>query len=149
MKKMTMKFGGTSVGSADALSRAVDIVVLESKRWDRIVVVVSAMNGVTDELLRAAVTASQKDDKTHRQIHDRIFARYRDIVQEMVEGPEARRELLAALETLMEILPHACAELARSGPADGQIMDSVASLGERSCARIFSMDFTSLRISPK
>jgi aspartate kinase len=138
MKTLTMKFGGTSVGSADALSRAVDIVVRESRRWDRIAVVVSAMSGVTDELLRAAVTASQKDDRTHRQIHDRLLAKYKEVVEEAIEGPELRRELLATLETLMELFSQSCTELTLLGQADGQIEDIVASLGERCCARIFA-----------
>ena len=133
-----MKFGGTSVGSVSALSQAAVIVVRESSRWDQIVVVVSAMSGVTDALLKAATTASEKDDKTHRRIHDRLLAKYRDVVEEIIEKPEARRELFAALESLMDKFSKSCTELARLGQADVRNMDIVASLGERGCAHIFA-----------
>lgn len=138
MKRLTMKFGGTSVGSVDALSRAADIVVGESRRWDQIAVVVSAMNGVTDALLRATTTASQKDDRTHRQIHNSLLTKYKDVVEEMIEGSEARSELLATLEGLMEIFSQSCTELTQLGQADGRNVDIVVSLGERCCARIFA-----------
>ena len=138
MKRLTMKFGGTSVGSVDALSQAADIVVSESRRWDQIAVVVSAMSGVTNALLRATTTASQKDDRTHRQIHNSLLAKYKDVVEEMIEGPEERSELLSTLEALMEIFSQSCTELALQGQSNGQIVDIVASLGERCCARIFA-----------
>ncbi len=138
MNRLTMKFGGTSVGSVDALSRAADIVVSESRRWDQVVVVVSAMSGVTDALLRAATTASDKNDRTHRQIHDRLLAKYVEVVEEMIEEPDVRRELIITLESLMEVMSQSCSELTRLGQADGRNMDIVASLGERCCARIFA-----------
>ena len=49
---LVLKFGGTSVGSAENLSRALEIV--RSQSGARPVVVVSAHSGVTNELLRLA-----------------------------------------------------------------------------------------------
>lgn len=138
MKKLAMKFGGTSLGRGDAMSRAAEIVVRESERWEQIAVVVSAMSGVTDELLRAATTAAAKDDETHRRIHDSLLAKYNEVVGEMIEGQEARRELLTTLEGLMDSLSHSCTELARLGLEEGRHFDIVVSLGERCSARIFA-----------
>jgi aspartate kinase len=138
MKKLVMKFGGTSVGSVDALSRAADIVLSESGGWDQIVVVVSAMSGVTDALLKAASSAAGKDDETHRRIQDNLLAKYNDVLEEMIEEREARREVFTTLEGLMETLSQSCAELVQLGREDGRLMDMVASLGERCCARIFA-----------
>jgi aspartate kinase len=138
MKKLTMKFGGTSVGSVDALSRAADIVVAESGRWDQMVVVVSAMSGVTDDLLRAARTAAQRDDQTHRRIHKTLLAKYSEVVEEMIKEQGAREDVVARLEGLMGSLPQSCEELARLGQEEGRIMDIVASLGERCCAYLFA-----------
>lgn len=138
MKRLTMKFGGTSIGSVHAFRLAADIVARDSSRWDQIVVVVSAMSGVTDALVEAASTASEGDDKTHRQIHDRLVAKYGEVVRELIKEPEARNELLLALKSLMDKLPQSCSELRRLGHRDPRRMDIVASLGERSCARIFA-----------
>lgn len=138
MKNLTMKFGGTSLGSADALLRAADIVVRESNRWDQMIVVVSAMSGVTDELLHAATRAAQKDDETHRRIHNRLLTKYKEVLQEVIQGEEGRVELFSTLEKLMESLPRSCADLISQGQPDGRNMDIVASLGERCCAHILA-----------
>ena len=58
-KTLVMKFGGTSVGSADALVSAAQIICNAKKDWARVVVVTSAMSGVTDLLLQSASLAAQ------------------------------------------------------------------------------------------
>ena len=47
-----LKFGGTSVGSAEAIARVKDIVA--SLKDEAVVIVVSALGGVTDRLIRMA-----------------------------------------------------------------------------------------------
>ncbi len=51
---IVMKFGGTSVGSAERMKNVADIVAHHAQRAE-VVVVVSAMGGVTDMLIRAAI----------------------------------------------------------------------------------------------
>jgi aspartate kinase len=57
-KTLVMKFGGTSVGSADALVNAAQIIRDAKKDWGRVVVITSAMSGVTNLLLDSAASAS-------------------------------------------------------------------------------------------
>src|SRR5215470_11590791 len=52
-KLQVMKFGGTSVGDADCIQRAAEIVA-KAATENRVVVVVSAMSGVTNRLVAAA-----------------------------------------------------------------------------------------------
>jgi aspartokinase/homoserine dehydrogenase 1 len=68
MTLLTMKFGGTSVGSVAAVTQAADIVLEQAQKWDHVAVVVSAMSGVTDALTRGALTAASDDDQTYRSI---------------------------------------------------------------------------------
>jgi aspartate kinase len=138
MKKLTMKFGGTSLGDVSALSQAADIVTNEIKRWDQVVVVVSAMSGVTDDLLRAARAAVKGDDQAHRRIRDSLLAKYNEVVGEMIEGEKERGAVTAALETLMESLPQSCSKLVELGREEGRFMDAVVSLGERCSALLFA-----------
>ena len=56
-KTLVMKFGGTSVGSAAAVVQAAQIVAATAQQWPRLVVVTSALSGVTDLLLETARTA--------------------------------------------------------------------------------------------
>ena len=48
MRTLTMKFGGTSVGDAAALSQAAEIVLDSAQEWGRLVVVVSAAGAAKD-----------------------------------------------------------------------------------------------------
>jgi len=50
-KTLVMKFGGTSVGSVEAMTQAIRIVQQARQNWPHMVVVASALNGVTNLLL--------------------------------------------------------------------------------------------------
>jgi aspartokinase len=54
-----MKFGGTSVGSVDALTKATQIIKEARAQYPRLAVITSAMSGVTDLLLKSATLAAQ------------------------------------------------------------------------------------------
>ncbi len=56
-----MKFGGTSVGDASCIARVAEIVA-KASRQNPVVVVVSAMSGVTNRLIEAA-TCSEAGDR--------------------------------------------------------------------------------------
>ena len=68
MKTLVMKFGGTSVGSAEAIAKSADIIVVAKKEWEQVAVIVSAMSGVTDLLLKGAHTAAEGDGETFRAV---------------------------------------------------------------------------------
>ena len=53
MPTLIMKFGGTSVGTADAIRQCVQIIKESQINWKNIIVVTSAMSGVTNLLLEA------------------------------------------------------------------------------------------------
>ena len=57
---IVMKFGGTSIGNAERMTRSAEIVSEHAKRAE-VAVVVSAMGGITDMLIRAATEASHGD----------------------------------------------------------------------------------------
>ncbi|NVJ46043.1 MAG: bifunctional aspartate kinase/homoserine dehydrogenase I, partial [Cytophagia bacterium] len=55
-----LKFGGTSVGSVEAISKVAEILRKESNQ-EQLVVVVSAMSGVTNTLISISQKAAQRD----------------------------------------------------------------------------------------
>jgi aspartokinase/homoserine dehydrogenase 1 len=59
VKKIVMKFGGTSVATDENIRRVAKIVA-ESIKQDRVVIVVSAMAGVTNQLVEEAEQAKKK-----------------------------------------------------------------------------------------
>src|SRR5215813_3162007 len=80
---IVMKFGGTSVGNADRLRQCAEIVSRGAAK-DRVVVVVSAMAGVTDLIFKtidaarhgegaATKTYLQKFEAVHRELIENLF----------------------------------------------------------------------------
>ena len=52
MKTVVLKFGGTSVGSIDRIKKVCKIIAFYKKKKNRVLVVPSAMSGVTNELIK-------------------------------------------------------------------------------------------------
>ncbi|MDC0059869.1 aspartate kinase [Pelagibacteraceae bacterium] len=62
MKKITLKFGGTSVGSIKRIKKVANIIKKRHREGNQIIVVISAMSGVTNELIRKSKTISNNFD---------------------------------------------------------------------------------------
>ena len=131
---LVLKFGGTSVGSAKAIRQVYEIVkgIDESK-----VVVVSAMSGVTDSLIKASALAVSHDEgfkdvlasikKKHRDTSIELFGNELDSVNELLRELE---EILFAVYMLEELSDRANA--------------LIQSFGERMNARIVSKYFQTM-----
>ena len=64
MKKLTLKFGGTSVGNIQKIKKVANIIKKRHEEGNNIIVVVSAMSGTTNELIKKSNLISDKfDDK--------------------------------------------------------------------------------------
>jgi len=144
MSTLVMKFGGTSVGSAEAILRATDVVQEHAQQWERLAVVVSAMSGVTDALIQSARAAASGDDATYRAIVADLRARHHGVVDallcpEPAEGltqDSERVRLLATVDRFLDQLAAFCYSIHILGEVTPRAMDAVTSLGERISARI-------------
>ncbi len=127
---IVLKFGGTSVGSADRIRAVVDIV--RQQRDRRPVVVVSAHAGVTDRLVQLVEAAPRGDALA---IVQELDARHREILAELEIDPALLRPFFTEL-----------ADLARGlrlvGIASKKAADRVLSLGERCSARTVAAALT-------
>ena len=85
-----MKFGGTSVGSVESIQNLKRIVEAEKKP---VVVVVSALGGITDLLLKTSRLALNGDEHW-RQEFAAIKQRHFDMIDTLFDGDESRREPL-------------------------------------------------------
>ncbi len=147
-KTLVMKFGGTSVGSVDALKSATQIIRDAKQDWERVVVVTSAMSGVTNLLLdapRAALAAKsvgvtresplqehlQKAESTLKEKH---FA----AADALIQNVELREKTKQEISDLIFILVDLCKAMAVLGEVSPRAMDTVASLGERMSVRLLA-----------
>ncbi len=131
MTTLTMKFGGTSVGSAEAHSQAADIVLEQVNDWDHLVVVVSAMSGVTDALTEGAFTAASGDDQTYRAIVADLRVRHYRAVDELLDPDGERADLLSTVDEYLDEFATFCHSVHVLGEVTPRAMDAITSLGER------------------
>ncbi|HOT91285.1 MAG TPA: aspartate kinase [Anaerolineae bacterium] len=136
MKTLVMKFGGTSVGGASAIAQAAAIVQEQARAWDRLVVIVSAMRGVTDALIRGARTAAAGDTQTYPALVTDLRVRHTLAVAELLRDIEARTELLKVLDAYLDEFATFCRSVQVLGEVTPRAMDAISSLGERMNARI-------------
>ncbi|MCR5071941.1 MAG: aspartate kinase [Bacteroidales bacterium] len=81
-----MKFGGTSVGSAQRIQHVADLV----SRGGRNFVVLSAMSGTTNSLVEISDYLFNRNVEGAREIIDRLAAKYRGVIAELYGTAEAR-----------------------------------------------------------
>ena len=120
-----IKFGGTSVAGADAFERAANIV--RANRDAPVVVIVSAMAGVTDALIKSL------HGEVSRAALDEHFERHLTAAQSL------RPEGVAKCRALVERCRHEILALLDSGSTDLKMQDAIAAYGEILCARLFTM----------
>ncbi len=125
-----MKFGGSSVGSAEAAERVKKIVIeAAADGKEPVVVVVSALGGVTDELLSIAQTA-HRGDPSYEAAFDTLAARH--IAQmEATVLPERRQQTAAAVEKLLDELGNILRGVFLIRDLSPKTRDTVVSYGER------------------
>ncbi len=135
-KLITMKFGGTSVGSPEAISNVVDIVTRETGLGHRVIVVVSAMSGVTDALLNSVNQAIAGNKwsylETARKLRDRHDNTLNILIPPGKNRETAQAEIAALLDEYVEI----CQAVNILGEATPRIWDAVVAFGERMSARL-------------
>ncbi|RMF55586.1 MAG: aspartate kinase, partial [Bacteroidetes bacterium] len=99
------KFGGTSVATPERIRRVVDLVRSEPETVRR-VVVVSALGGVTDQLLQA-IEAARERTGTHRALLEALWARHEAALRDLARPEEQAAlhdVLLAHWRNLTELL---------------------------------------------
>ena len=81
-----MKFGGTSVGMTMGLTQLLSIVLYERERWERLMLVVSALDGVTDQLIEAAHLALLNNRRGYRRIVATLRTRHLALIEHLPLG---------------------------------------------------------------
>ena len=134
------KFGGVAVGSAAAVRSALEHV----RRAGRpLVVVVSAMNGVTDSLLEAARSAVRGDRSVSQAAAVEFERRHSQLVRELFSGGAQAVELRALVVELAGELRSMTDSIAVLRELTPRAQDAVVARGERVMARVFAGLLTS------
>jgi len=129
------KFGGTSMGSAEAL-RLAFARIREARPIP--VAVVSAMSGVTDLLLGAARSALRGDQGAVRAAVEAFRDKHVQLIAELVPRRAARATLEALVDESAGELAAVCESVRVLRELTPRTLDAVAARGERVVARVFA-----------
>jgi bifunctional aspartokinase / homoserine dehydrogenase 1 len=123
-----MKFGGTSVGSAERIAQAADLVLAASRDGHEVVVVTSAMSGVTNELVGAAREAARGTWDSSRRQH--LFERHADVAERVVADPVIRAASLERVTAHLDRFESLCFGLSMVHELTPRLLDAVSGTGE-------------------
>ncbi len=137
-KTLVMKFGGTSVGSPEAMLQVVDIVKDACQSWQGVIVVTSALSGVTDMLLEGASAACANDLTLSFHSAAEITDRHDRIADELIGDLNLRNQVKAEIQRLVSEFTNLCQAISILGEASPRALDATASLGERMCVRLLA-----------
>ena len=83
MKIVVLKFGGTSVGTIKKIKRVADIIVKHKKKNYKVIVITSAMSGVTNELIKKSFEISNNFSNSE---HDVLVSSGEQIACSLIAG---------------------------------------------------------------
>ncbi|NLD74496.1 MAG: aspartate kinase [Chloroflexi bacterium] len=133
---LVFKFGGTSVGSAERIQAVAEIV--EAARARGVVVVLSAMSGVTNALIAGARSAAEGDERQSLAIQADLLARHLGVVEELLAAGAERDALREEIVARLDGYERLCRSIATLGELTLRGNDAVASLGEELSTRILA-----------
>lgn len=136
MSLLVMKFGGTSVGNAAAISALAAITRDHLKEWDHVAVVVSAMSGVTDLLLGGASSAASGDQTTYKRTAATLREKHAAALAELVPNADSAAATRASIEQLIDEFEVLCHSVGVLGEASPRAIDAIAGMGERMSVRL-------------
>jgi aspartokinase/homoserine dehydrogenase 1 len=139
---IVMKFGGTSVGSAQRIAQAAQLAVDTAAKGHQVVVVTSAMSKVTDALISAARRASTGDwDPKLRQ---ELFDRHKAVADDLIAGDGSQRT--AVLDTVRQRLDrfeNLCFGLSMVHELTPRLLDAISGMGEMLAAPLVAAAISS------
>ena len=119
------------MGTAAAISQAAEIAAKHRQDGYSVIVVTSAMSGVTDALLAAARAAVDGDRGRLREVHESLHAKHHAAAGDLLGSGDERHVVLDAIDQRLSELLLLCEAFSVLGEASPRALDAVSALGER------------------
>ena len=139
-----LKFGGSSVSSAENINKVVDILINKSA-IDKTIVVVSAFGGITDLLLKAAHLAAGNEETYKTTLHE-IEQRHLDTVKELLPVTQ-QSHALSFTKKLCNEIEDLCNGIFLLGELSGRTKDKIVSYGELISSQIIAAKLKSVSLN--
>ena len=134
-----LKFGGTSVGSVKSILSLKKIVEAEA-RTQPVVVVVSALNGITDKLFAASQMAKNGDEH-YREEFDAMVTRHHQLIDTIITDDKKRVDLFNNVDQLFDQLKSIYYGVYLIHDLSKKTEDTIVSYGERLSSHIVAAMF--------
>ena len=125
---IVMKFGGTSVGSAERIAHAASLVTDAVARGHTVAVVTSAMSGVTNTLIDAARAASK--GQWDPAVRHRLFDIHKNAAATLVSDEAARAGAIAEIDRRLDRFEKLCFGLSMVHELTPRLLDAISGTGE-------------------
>ena len=129
-----MKFGGTSVGSVKSILSLKKIVETEA-RTQPVIVVVSALDGITDKLIATSKMAKQGDEH-YREEFDAMVKRHHQMIDTIITDDKKRVDLFNNVDQLFDQLKSIFYGVYLIHDLSKKTEDTIVSYGERLSSHI-------------
>jgi aspartokinase/homoserine dehydrogenase 1 len=129
-----MKFGGTSVGSVKSILSLKEIVEAEAGRGP-VVVVVSALNGITDKLIATSELA-KNGDSHYREEFEAMVTRHHQMIDAIIQDDKKRIDLFNSVDQLFDQLRSIYYGVFLIHDLSRKTLDAIVSYGERLSSNI-------------
>ena len=129
-----LKFGGTSVGSVESILSLKAIVEKEAQKQP-IIVVVSALGGITDKLIATSLLA-QKGDEAWKDEFQAMVERHHKMIDTIITDPRKREHLFNIVDSLFEQLRSIYFGVYLIHDLSKKTQDAIVSYGERLSSNI-------------
>jgi bifunctional aspartokinase / homoserine dehydrogenase 1 len=123
-----IKFGGSSVANAENINKVIEIITAKTKENSNLIVVVSALGGVTDLLLQAAVEAASND--THYKLTVLLIEQKHTETINALQLKNTNNDILSKIQKLCNEVLDICNGLFLLGELTNRIKDKIVSYGE-------------------
>ena len=133
-KMKVMKFGGTSVGSVESILSLKAIVEKEAQQQP-VIIVVSALGGITDKLLATSQLAV-KGDEAWKDEFQAMVDRHHKMIDTIITDPKKRETLFNVVDSLFEQLRSIYFGVFLVHDLSKKTQDAIVSYGERLSSNI-------------
>jgi aspartokinase/homoserine dehydrogenase 1 len=134
---IVLKFGGTSVGSVKSILSLKRIVEKEAKK-QQVVVVVSALGGITDKLISTSKLALKGDERWKMEF-DSMVDRHHKMIDTIITDNAKREYLFNTVDTLLDQLRSIYFGVFLIHDLSRKTEDTIVSYGERLSSNIVGM----------
>ncbi len=126
-----LKFGGSSVGSIENIHRIINIVRAEKAQDKEVVLVCSAFNKVTDQLINAGKLAEKKDNNTYLEIFQNFKDRHQKTIENIIEDTAIKKEMMDEFFESMDRVEDILKGVHLLGELSDKTLAQLVSYGER------------------